>query len=102
VLGGAGRFSRRQYLRARNESALAPKLLAPMLCLTTVIVPSGDFDNNLWFLLKFVLPYAAVVLVASTRTGHTETTGFAARFRASTATGSATGLAKPGRHRSTS
>ncbi|GAB3141673.1 hypothetical protein GCM10027290_14800 [Micromonospora sonneratiae] len=65
LLGWLIRLFRRQYVRASSGSALAPKLIAPMVCLTAVIAPSGDFDNHLWYLLKFVLPYVAVVLLAS-------------------------------------
>ncbi|MGI5215730.1 hypothetical protein [Plantactinospora sp. CA-290183] len=62
-LGMVVRLLRRYYARARQEAALAPKLLAPMLWACTFL-PTADLDNNVWFLIKFVLPLAAVVWLA--------------------------------------
>ncbi|ROT33180.1 hypothetical protein [Micromonospora sp. HM5-17] len=80
VLGLVVVFSRRYYARARQEAALGPKLLAPMLW-AGAFLPTADLDNNLWFLIKLVLPLAGVVWLAS-RIGPTRPAPATGRHRA--------------------
>lgn len=67
ILGLVVRFARRYYARALHGSDLVPKLLAPSLCLATVLLPSCDLDNTLVFLIRQFLPLALVVFVALRR-----------------------------------
>lgn len=62
-LGMLVRFGRRYYARARQQGSLTAKLLGPM-ALVCAFLPTADLDNNTWFLLKYVLPVAAVVWLA--------------------------------------
>jgi hypothetical protein len=66
VLGMIVRFARRYYLRAKQQAALAPKLLAPMVWALVGVI-SADFDNIIAFQLKYALPLATVVLLARAR-----------------------------------
>ncbi|MBE1488722.1 O-antigen polymerase [Plantactinospora soyae] len=63
LLGVLVRFSRRHYARARQQRSISTTLLAPM-ALVCAFLPTADLDNNTWFLLKYVLPLAAVVWLA--------------------------------------
>jgi hypothetical protein len=63
-LGLIVRRSRRLYARAIGPSDLAAKLLAPSLCIATVLVLTSDLDNLVFFLAQRFLPVAAVVLLA--------------------------------------
>lgn len=65
-LGLLVRWSRRFYRRARDQTDLVPKLLAPALGVATVLVLSSDLDNIVVFLLGRFVPLAAVVLLALT------------------------------------
>lgn len=66
LLGIVIRLFQTYYDRARRHAALLPKLLAPMLCINTLL-PGSDFDNRVFFILKFIVPLALVIWLAIDR-----------------------------------
>ncbi|MEE6308634.1 hypothetical protein V1634_17535 [Plantactinospora veratri] len=54
------------YLRARDSDRLAPRILAPSLCLAAVLMLSSDLDNITIVLLTRFAPVGLAVLFATT------------------------------------
>lgn len=66
LLGMVIRLLRRYYVRAQQDPALLPKLLAPLLW-PLMYLPNCDLDNTLWFQLKYIAPLALVICLAALR-----------------------------------
>jgi len=66
ALGALVRFSTRVYRRARTGSVVAA-VLAPCLAVSCILAFGSDLDNVLWFMVKQVLPSAALLCLAVVR-----------------------------------
>jgi hypothetical protein len=62
------RYATRVHLRAARHAGLGPKLLAPVLSITAILMMGSDLDNVIWFLAKQALPLAFVVWLSLDRT----------------------------------
>lgn len=67
VFGLVVRFAGRYCASAWSATSLVPKLLAPSVTVIAISALSWDADNLTWFVLKHVLPLAAVLLLSVAR-----------------------------------
>lgn len=69
----ATRFTASRYEAWKQSGDVGLLLLAPVLCISSVLLVGTDFDNLLWFVVKQVLPMSAFVAFArimSRKNGH--------------------------------
>lgn len=70
ALGLFVRVASRLYVGALRTKSLAVCLIAPAFGIACVLALASDLDNLVWFMVKQVLPLAAVVWIARARPMH--------------------------------